>query len=1186
MSSEKVTTENTEKAPAPKKRSVKSVLKFLSGIDAIESGVRSNIAIDYEIANSVKTMAQIAFAKNTSVAPVNSDSSNPEQRFMDAQKQYKVSDKEMSERLARSEKMFNINLLCLAIFVASAIITAPNAFAYGFVATILFLLPAVFGTIMFTANLFKWGFWNCQLRNRSLVKASFFLKNPKQWLPSSEFKRKKSGVLALGLLAALALSPMNSARAADDSAVCTGQGSNYVTNTFSLPCQKDIYRNALETIFPDVGPLSTPAITTNTNGYTSDSNGQSAVAEAFMAFIVVLMTVAMAQMTWHIVGLIVAAAHEGTSVAQKWSGIWVPMRLFVGAGILAPYVKGYCLAQVLVLYAALWSGSFANIIWSAYIQGLDNPQISSNASLPFLTPALRGLVMDDVCYNIVSRQKAVATSQGAEFDVQLPTQNPWTPKITQDDGDVDYAAKINDVFDTSVFNSNRKVEISPSTLQKATWDFGPTCGSVSIPFVSTASQTQALSGSNAASGLFAAYDKKKIAAITKFAQDMDKSVSKVVNNAIGASSDIPSNLSSDVVGVMTQYQTETGTAYSSIAQAAQTFLDGVNSSSGTNRMTTFQQNARTYGWMSSGSFYMNISRMQGMVDAFLTIAPSASSQSADVTNILNSGSAISKLIGTTGASADVLNKFVVAFSNVQSAESTTQASSTLSTGAQTGNIAGLTIYNNTIGLDNPNTPVGRVVDAVSSWIGSKLTAFINKTTGLDATGASSGSSGVQGSELQNMTEFGQNILTITGLLFTLLVFGAGAFLVSGGVGGSLAAKALGTAAKAASWFGGDVVGKIGQTLMTALFWLMGSMLVVGVLHAYIIPMMPYIQFLLFGMSMLIIVVEAVIAAPIWAFMHFRLDGQEMVGHSQQAGYMLIFNLFLRVPLAMLGMLLSISVFNATMLILAMTFYPAVQSAMGDGGTGLIGSIVMLLLMSYLHYQIAVRSFSLISSVPSRVSKWFGASMTEEHEHSMMSNIGSFMVGQAATSAPRVMGAMFGRENQRRQPPQRNGGGGSGGGNGGSGGGAPIMSPEGPTGGPTEGVEGAVSAIDSAHSSADMGSDTSGGAGVQNSSTSTGGDAESSQTTPGSMPAGSMATFGRSLINAPDNQEKVSQLGGHAEGERLVQSFSDYAQNNGDVSEMGLRTFANNFVNNSSVSGDRSTMNFIALDFLTQMKNGA
>jgi len=1179
MSSEKVTTENTEKAPAPKQHSVKNTLKILSGIDAIESGVRNNIAIDYEIANGVKSMAQIAFAQNTSVSPVNSDSSNPEQRFMDAQKQYKVSDKEMSERLARSAKMFNINLLCLAIFVASAIITAPNAFAYGFVATILFLLPTVFGTIMFAANLFKWGFWNYQLRNRSLVKASFFLKNPNQWLPSSEFKRKKSGVLALGILAALALSPMSSARAADDSAVCTGQGSNYVTNTFSLPCQKDIYRNALETIFPDVGPLSTPAITTNTNGYTSDSNGQSAVAEAFMAFIVVLMTVAMAQMTWHIVGLIVAAAHEGTSVAQKWSGIWVPMRLFVGAGILAPYVKGYCLAQVLVLYAALWSGSFANIIWSAYIQGLDNPQISSNSSLPFLTPALRGLVMDDICYNIVSRQKAVATSQGAEFDVQLPTQNPWTPKITQDDGDVDYAAKINDVFDTSVFNSNRKVEISPSTLQKATWDFGPTCGSVSIPFVGSASQTQALSSSNAASGLFAAYDKKKIAAITKFTQNMNKSVSKVVNNAIGASSDISSNLSSDVVGVMTQYQTETGTAYSSIAQAAQIFLDGVNSSGGTNRMTTFEQNARTYGWMSSGSFYMNISRMQGMVDAFLAIAPSASSQSADVTNILNSGSAIGKLIGTTGASADVLNKFVVAFSNVQPSESTKQSSAILSTGSQTGNISGLTIYNNTIGLDNPNTPVGRVVDAVSSWLGNSLTALINGTTGVDATGASKGSSGVQGSELQNMTEFGQNILTITGLLFTILVFGVGAFLVSGGAGGSLAVKALGVVSKAASWFGGDVVGKIGQTLMTALFWLMGSMLVVGVLHAYIIPMMPYIQFLLFGMSMLIIVVEAVIAAPIWAFMHFRLDGQEMVGHSQQAGYMLIFNLFLRVPLAMLGMLLSISVFNATMLVLAMTFYPAVQSAMGDGGTGLIGSIVMLLLMSYLHYQIAVRSFSLISSVPSRVSKWFGASMTEEHEHSMMSNIGSFMVGQAATSAPRVMGAMFGREDQRRRAPQRNGGGG---GNGGPGGGGAPAPSGGATGG-AGGEGGEASTSNGALNSVEMGSDTSGG-GVQNSSTS-GESSASSESSTESMPVGSMAAFGRSLINAPDNQEKVSQLGGHAEGERLVQSFSDYAQNNGDVSEMGIRTFANNFVNNSSVGGDQDRMNSIAQEFIKRMKEG-
>src|SRR5690606_34357082 len=64
----------------------------------------------------------------------------------------------------------------------------------------------------------------------------------------------------------------------------------------------------------------------------------------------------------------------------------------------------------------------------------------------------------------------------------------------------------------------------------------------------------------------------------------------------------------------------------------------------------------------------------------------------------------------------------------------------------------------------------------------------------------------------------------------------------------------------------------------------------GAVHAYVLPMIPYVMMFFFIAGMLVLVVESLVAAPIWAFSHIRMDGDDFVSDVQRPGYMIAFNL--------------------------------------------------------------------------------------------------------------------------------------------------------------------------------------------------------------------------------------------------------------------------------------------------------
>ena len=90
----------------------------------------------------------------------------------------------------------------------------------------------------------------------------------------------------------------------------------------------------------------------------------------------------------------------------------------------------------------------------------------------------------------------------------------------------------------------------------------------------------------------------------------------------------------------------------------------------------------------------------------------------------------------------------------------------------------------------------------------------------------------------------------------------------------------------------------------------------------------------------------------------------------------------------MGLFFSILIFNAVMWLMAQTIFPAMAAATAESRFGVISTVVMIVFISTLNYQIASRSFLLINQIPNRVTRWFGASDHSDESHHVNAIVGA------------------------------------------------------------------------------------------------------------------------------------------------------------------------------------------------------
>jgi len=182
--------------------------------------------------------------------------------------------------------------------------------------------------------------------------------------------------------------------------------------------------------------------------------------------------------------------------------------------------------------------------------------------------------------------------------------------------------------------------------------------------------------------------------------------------------------------------------------------------------------------------------------------------------------------------------------------------------------------------------------------------------------------------------------------------------------------------------------------------MMASAAIAFVLY-YVLPFLPFIYFFFAISGWIKSIFEAMVAMPLWALAHLRIDGEGMPGPGAANGYFLLLEIFLRPILIIFGFIASIAIFAALVNILNDIFDLVVANVGGYDqeleakiATGAITGMISKLNVSrgpideffytamyaIICYIMGLASFKLIDTIPNNILRWMGVSVSTLQEN--------------------------------------------------------------------------------------------------------------------------------------------------------------------------------------------------------------
>lgn len=179
-------------------------------------------------------------------------------------------------------------------------------------------------------------------------------------------------------------------------------------------------------------------------------------------------------------------------------------------------------------------------------------------------------------------------------------------------------------------------------------------------------------------------------------------------------------------------------------------------------------------------------------------------------------------------------------------------------------------------------------------------------------------------------------------------------------------------------------------------------LVMSFILYYLLPALPFIYMFFALCGWVKCIFEAIVAMPLWALAHLRIDGEGLPGRDAATGYYLLLEIFLRPILTIVGLIGSVILFSSMVLVFNDLFHVFLVNAAGANITdatnsGFIGSIrgeidefFYTLVYVMIVYMMGMSSFKLIDQVPHQILRWMGVSAQTFQEQS--GDIGENLAG--------------------------------------------------------------------------------------------------------------------------------------------------------------------------------------------------
>ena len=164
-----------------------------------------------------------------------------------------------------------------------------------------------------------------------------------------------------------------------------------------------------------------------------------------------------------------------------------------------------------------------------------------------------------------------------------------------------------------------------------------------------------------------------------------------------------------------------------------------------------------------------------------------------------------------------------------------------------------------------------------------------------------------------------------------------------------------------------------QVLTTVSPFVTGLIIVIFFLGATLsvyIPLVPFIIWFGAIINWLVVVGEAVVAAPLWAMIHLAGEGDGF-GHKTSHGYIFLLNCMVRPILMVIGFFLGGAAVVVGGTMLNQTFKVAVANVQFDSMTGLFSILGFIFVYLIMFLNLVHSCFNLIFIVPDQVINWVG-----------------------------------------------------------------------------------------------------------------------------------------------------------------------------------------------------------------------
>jgi conjugal transfer/type IV secretion protein DotA/TraY len=175
----------------------------------------------------------------------------------------------------------------------------------------------------------------------------------------------------------------------------------------------------------------------------------------------------------------------------------------------------------------------------------------------------------------------------------------------------------------------------------------------------------------------------------------------------------------------------------------------------------------------------------------------------------------------------------------------------------------------------------------------------------------------------------------------------------------------------------------GAVLGLGPYMLMLSVILIsyGFFLAYFLPALPFILWMGGVLGWLCLVVEAVVAAPLWVAAHALPEGEGLAGNSGRQGYLIFLGVLLRPPLMVLGFFIAMTLLTAVGRIIGSVFSVFGFSYLSETFLGVSGFMAFSVITGAVVVTAVWKLFGLMSSLPDRAVSWIGAHIPHQGEGS-------------------------------------------------------------------------------------------------------------------------------------------------------------------------------------------------------------